>query len=31
MIGDVKSLSNAGPDHLAFFDNRKCAGQLATT
>jgi UDP-3-O-[3-hydroxymyristoyl] glucosamine N-acyltransferase len=31
MIGDVKSLSNAGPDHLVFFDNRKYAGQLATT
>jgi UDP-3-O-[3-hydroxymyristoyl] glucosamine N-acyltransferase len=31
MIGDVKSLSSAGPDHLAFLDNRKYAGQLATT
>ena len=28
MIGDVQSLRNAGPDHLAFFDNRKYAGQL---
>ena len=31
MIGDVQSLRNAGPDHLAFFDNRKYAPQLVTT
>ncbi len=31
MIGDVQSLRDAGPDHLAFFDNRKYAGQLVTT
>jgi UDP-3-O-[3-hydroxymyristoyl] glucosamine N-acyltransferase len=31
MIGDVQSLRDAGPDHLAFFDNRKYAGQLLTT
>src|SRR5262245_31899567 len=31
MIGDVQSLRNAGPDHLAFFDNRKYAAQLGVT
>jgi len=31
MIADVKSLRNAGWDDLAFFDNRKYAGQLAAT
>ena len=31
MIGDVQSLRTAGPDHLAFFDNRKYAGQLVAT
>ena len=31
MIGDVQSLRNAGPDHLAFFDNRKYAAQLGAT
>jgi len=31
MIADVKSLRNAGSDDLAFFDNRKYAGQLAAT
>jgi len=31
MISDVQSLHNAGPGDLAFFDNRKYAGQLAVT
>ena len=31
MIADVKSLRNAGPDDLAFFDNRKYAAQLVAT
>ena len=31
MIADVRSLRNAGPDHIAFFDNRKYTGQLVST
>jgi CheY-like chemotaxis protein len=31
MMADVKSLRNAGSDDLAFFDNRKYAGQLTAT
>jgi UDP-3-O-[3-hydroxymyristoyl] glucosamine N-acyltransferase len=31
MITDVRPLSDAGPGHLAFFDNRKYLPQLATT
>jgi UDP-3-O-[3-hydroxymyristoyl] glucosamine N-acyltransferase len=31
MIEDVRSLRDAGPDHIAFFDNRKYAKQLAST
>jgi len=30
-IEDVKTLGCAGPQHLAFFDNRKYLSQLATT
>jgi UDP-3-O-[3-hydroxymyristoyl] glucosamine N-acyltransferase len=31
IIGNVQTLRGAGPDDLAFFDNRKYAGQLADT
>jgi UDP-3-O-[3-hydroxymyristoyl] glucosamine N-acyltransferase len=31
MIRDVQTLRDAGPGDLAFFDNRKYAGQLAST
>jgi UDP-3-O-[3-hydroxymyristoyl] glucosamine N-acyltransferase len=31
MIRDVQTLHSAGPGDLAFFDNRKYAGQLAST
>jgi UDP-3-O-[3-hydroxymyristoyl] glucosamine N-acyltransferase len=31
MIRDVQTLRNAGPGDLAFFDNRKYAGELAST
>jgi UDP-3-O-[3-hydroxymyristoyl] glucosamine N-acyltransferase len=31
MISDVQPLHNAGPGDLAFFDNRKYAGQLVAT
>jgi hypothetical protein len=31
MIEDVQTLRGAGPGNLAFFDNRKYAGQLADT
>jgi UDP-3-O-[3-hydroxymyristoyl] glucosamine N-acyltransferase len=31
MIADLRPLRTAGSDHLAFFDNRKYAAQLATT
>jgi UDP-3-O-[3-hydroxymyristoyl] glucosamine N-acyltransferase len=31
LIHDVRPLSDAGPGHLAFLDNRKYLGQLATT
>ena len=31
MIEDLRPLREAGPGHLAFFENRKYAGQLAAT
>ncbi len=31
MIEDVRPLRDAGPGHLAFFENRKYVGQLAVT
>ena len=31
MIRDVRTLRSAGPDDLAFFENRKYAGQLVVT
>src|SRR5262249_31408857 len=31
MIGDVQTLRSAGPGDLAFFDNRRYAGQLTST
>ena len=31
LIHDVRPLSDAGPGHLAFLDNRKYLGQLGTT
>src|SRR5260221_12811883 len=30
-VRGLASLEEAGPMHLTFFDNLKCAGQLATT